>query len=268
MYRFVAGFFFVLFSLQTAKAEVAPLRICIDNNNWLPFIYLEKEQAKGIHIEIISSALDSLNYQYQFLAVPWKRCLKGLEKGFYDAVATASFSESRTAYLYYPEDAKTNPRSEWRVSQVEYIVATPHKTQYSFDGDLSNIPKPIRVPRGYSIGLDLKSKNIEVDDSAINDLQNIKRLLRENNGSVVTLPSVIDWYNKSFSSKIHYSETPITSKSYFFAISRNGKLNKADNNIIWQRIADQRAQVLSEVSEQMHQDDNADSDVRVDDEGA
>lgn len=250
MYRIVVGLA-LLFSLQMAKASSAPLKICIDNNNWLPFIYLEGNQAKGIHIDIISSALDSLNYQYKFLPVPWKRCLKGLEKGFYDAVATASFNNTRNQFLFYPQDAELNDRSEWRVSQVEYIIATSSNQPFAFQGDLTLVPQPIRVPRGYSIAQDLKKKNIEVDDSSINDMQNIKRLLREKNGSVITLPTVIDWYNENYQSDVIYGQQPLTSKSYYFAISRKGQLNKADINIIWQRIADSRSEVLAETSKQM-----------------
>ncbi len=250
MYHIVAGFILSI-SVQMANATPAPLRICIDNNNWLPFIYLEERKAKGIHIDIISSALNSLDYQYEFLPVPWKRCLKGLEKGFYDAVATASFNSNRNKFLFYPQDAESNNRSEWRVSQVEYIIATPSNQRFTFEGDLTKVPQPIRVPRGYSIAQDLKKKNIEVDDSSINDMQNIKRLLREKNGSVITLPTVIDWYNQNYSSNMIYDEQPLTSKSYFFAISRQGQLNKADINIIWQRIADRRSEVLAETSKKM-----------------
>lgn len=250
MYRLVVSLL-LAFSLQTVTASAVPLKICIDNNNWLPFIYIEDSQAKGIHIEIISSTLTSLNYQFEFHPVPWKRCLKGLEQGFYDAVATASYNDERNQYLFYPQDAGKVTHSDWRVSQVEYIIATNADNPFTFEHDLSKIPQPIRVPRGYSIAQDLKNKDIPVDDSSINDMQNIKRLLREQNGSVITLPTVIDWYNSNYQSDLVYKEVPLTSKSYFFAISRRGQLNQETANRIWQRISESRSKVLDVLSKQM-----------------
>ena len=224
-----------------------PIKICLDQANWIPFIYTENDQLKGIHITIIKSSLDSLGMKYSFHKVPWKRCLKGLEKGTYDAVATASYNQERSQYLWYPSDASNSHQSHWRVSQVEYIITTTSDSDFIYNNDPLTIPQPIRVPRGYSIANDLRALGVDVDDSSINDIQNIKRLLREETGSVITLPSLIFWLNKQpmYKDKLKADPTLLKSKSYFFAISKAGALNKEQAEIIWQMIVKQRNNEMS-----------------------
>lgn len=226
----------------TSHSHVSLIKICVDNSNWVPYIYQEDTNLTGLHIAIITNSLKELGIPYRFFKVPWKRCLKGLEKGTYDAVATASYNKQRNKFLIYPEDSQGNIRSEWRVGQVEYIIATHVSNPYQFSPDWKTLPKPIRVPRGYSIGQDIRKQGINIDDSALNDMQNIKRLIREKTGSVVTLSSIIDWYkeSKEDTESIKYHQQPLKSKSYFFAFSRNGSVSSNNAVVIWNKIKQDR----------------------------
>lgn len=213
------------------------LKICLDNSNWRPFIYIDDQQVKGLHISTIQEALKKSNISYEFIPVPWKRCLKGAEKGVYDAIATASYSQKRDEYLLYPTDAK-DAVSASRVGQVQYNIMVYSTSTYEYTDELTTIPEPIRVPRDYSIGSDLKEMGFVIDDSSINNIQNLKRLVREKKGSVVALPSLADWGNKKkeFVNKIRLIEKPIKSKSYFLAFSEKGQINLEKAKNIWQQI--------------------------------
>lgn len=246
--------FILLLCLISSTLSAKSLNICVDDSDWMPYIYHQEDSLQGIHIDIIRSSLDSLGLDYQFQQVPWKRCLKGLEKGRYDAVATASYSAERNEYLCYPKDASITVYSQWRVGQVEYVIALPSGSDYSYDDNPFSIPQPVRTPRGYSIGHDLRATGIEVDSSAANDLQNIKRMLRAQSGSVITLPSIVGWLNKqkAFSGKLKFSEKPLKSKSYFFAISRNGSLTELQANTIWGAISKARTELNNQTEQSTH----------------
>lgn len=223
------------------------LNICVDNSDWIPFIYREENELHGVHISIAKKTFQHLNIPYSFHLVPWKRCLKGLEKGSYDGVLSASYNSERANYLHYPADAKIDLHSKWRISQVEYVIALPEDSSYVYDGNPLLIPQPVRIPRGFAIAGDLKELGVKVDDSASSDEKNIKRMLRDNSGSVITLPSIIKWYNQQdeFKNKLKFDPTTLHSKSYFFAVSKKGNISKRFAQNIWQQMAIERDEIHS-----------------------
>lgn len=224
-------------SCVLADDSQKPIKICLDSADWRPFIYQESGQVKGMHIETIRSSLNTMNLSYEFIPAPWKRCLKGVEKGRYDAIATASFNQDRAAYLWYPSDASALI-STARVGQVQYNIIVHSSSNFQYDNGLTEVPQPVRVPRDYSIGKDLKAMGIEIDDSSLNDLQNLKRLVREKNGAVIALPSLVTWANQheEFAGKIKLIEKPLKSKSYFLVFSKKGQINADQAQAIWQQI--------------------------------
>ncbi len=233
------GTIILIFSIGSSCANDSsrPIKICVDNGNWRPFVYQEDRVTQGLHITTINETLKKLNILYEFIPSPWKRCLKGAEKGAFDAIATASYNKERAEYLLYPIDA-TEKVSLWRVGQVQYNIIVHQSSSYDYQGELTNIPKPIRVSRDYSIGIDLKSMGFTIDDSSINDIQNLKRLVREKNGSVVALPTLVDWANqqKEYAGEIRLIEKPLKSKSYFLAFSKKGQVSRVYAEEIWQLI--------------------------------
>ncbi len=226
-----------IFAAETRR----PLKVCVDSGNWRPFVYQEDGQVLGLHIDTISQALDKMEVKYQYIPSPWKRCLKGAEKGVFDAIATASFNKERAQYLFYPIDAQEQI-SPSRVGQVQYNIIVHQTSDFQYEDELVSIPQPARVSRDYSIGKDLRSMGFEIDDSSINDLQNLKRLVREKNGSVVALPTLVDWANKQaeYAGKIRLIEKPLKSKSYFLVFSKKGKVSVEKAKVIWLHVREAR----------------------------
>ena len=52
---------------------------------------------------IVSNAFERVDIEFQFVFVPWSRALFGAEKGDYDAVSFASYSEQRTHTFIHSE---------------------------------------------------------------------------------------------------------------------------------------------------------------------
>ncbi len=215
------------------------VKICTDNGFWYPFTYTKDKQAVGLHIDVVSKALANLGYSVEYRPLPWKRCLSEAEDGKVDGVVSASYKDKRAAFMYYPSDAATAKKSDFRIQQVEYVVVTTANNDYEFDGDVNSIPQPVRAPRGYSIADDLKKKGLKVDDKASGDENNMKKLLRSGKGSLVTIPEVVKLLSgrAEYKGKFKISEKPVKSKSYYFTISKNTKLTADERQKIWEEIA-------------------------------
>ncbi len=213
------------------------LQLCSDINLWFPFTFVEDRQVRGLHVDIVSTALDQLGWQAQFTPMPWKRCLQEAEQGRIDAIVTASYQAQRARYLFFPADAAHATRSHWRVTQVEYVLVTLRDSSYQFNGDLRDIPQPARAPYGYSIADDLAAAGLRLD-LAPGDENNFRKLLRDRSGVVVTIPEMADllMQQQEFARKLKRLPQPIKSKSYFLSFSRAGRLDAEQRQAIWDQI--------------------------------
>ena len=224
----IAGVFSFL-STDTCKAD--HFNIATDQNFWHPFTYTEKDEAKGIHIDLVAQALGNLGHSATFTPLPWKRCLFLAKQGDIDAVVSASYKPERSAYLIYPPDAATHPLSRWRITQVDYAIVVPYDCNYKFDGKISGLPEPVRVPLGYAIADDLRKQGLTVHTSVDTRLC-IRQLAQSGRGVVVT-PSLNARYfmqNKTFREKLKILPDPLISKSYFMVFARSSE--KADLAVI------------------------------------
>lgn len=232
------GFWLSILVLPCAAAAAPPLRICIDTNLWYPFTFVAENRAAGLHVDIVSAALERVDFTAQFTPLPWKRCLHEARLGSVDAIVTAAYREERDRFLHYPPDASDTPISRWRVTQVEYVVMNLADSPYEFTGDLRSIPPPARAPYGYSIADDLAASGIRLD-LAPGDENNVRKLLRDREGVVVTIPQMASLLLKrpEYAGKLKVSKQPIKSKSYFLAFSRQGRVAPADRVAIWEAVA-------------------------------
>lgn len=229
----------VLSVLVSTSVASEPLKICTDINFWYPFTYVKDGKPVGLQLDIISSAADKAGVSIEYIALPWKRCLKEAESGSYDGIAVASYKGVRAEFMHYPADAASSKRSVQRVMQVEYVVVTPTSNRYEYNGDVATLPTPVRVPRGYSIADDLKKKGVDVDSGAPGDENNIKKMLRAGKGSLVTLPKIVEVLGArpGFKGKMKVSAKPLKSKSYYLTFSKKGKATAETRQKLWNEIA-------------------------------
>ena len=219
-------------------ASPKTIKICTDINFWYPFTFQEDGKAKGMHVDIVTRALEELNLSYKFTAMPWERCLKAEAKGGrMDAIVSASFKPDRAKYLHYPTGANEK-KAALRLMQTEYVVVGLAGSRYEFNGDVRTLPTPVRVPRGYSLVKDLQDKGVLVD-TAIGDRNNLSKMLRDGNGVVVSTPLSAEVFGKegAFAGKIKIHKMPIASKSYFMVFSKRGNVDEKVRKQIWDHVA-------------------------------
>lgn len=214
------------------------IHIVTDQAYWYPYTYSQENQAKGIHIDLVQKALGNLNYGTRFYPKPWKRCLKDVEEGKYDAIVSASYTPERAKYLAYPADAGTAKKSIWRITQVEYVAIT-NMDSYPFNGDVNSLPLPVRAPLGYSIVDDLKKAGILVIESP-DTTDCAIQLIKSGRGTFVTpLQNAVHIQrDHRFKGKFMVHPTPIKSKSYFMGFSiENQRISREKILAIWNEIA-------------------------------
>lgn len=157
----------VLMALSMRSMAAESVRVC--TTDWPPHTVGMGTDVSGTHTTAVIEVFRRLDMQVIIDSVPWERCWNELRKGTYQAVYSASYRDDRALTALYPS-------TPLQTLTYVAIIRKGHKRRW--DGnDFATLPQPVGVPRGYSIGADLSAKGVLVDDGAINDEANFKKLL-------------------------------------------------------------------------------------------
>ena len=233
----------LLLCLGTLRAEAAqPVRICVDQADWPPYMYFENGELKGTYVELIRAAVSAVALQAEFRPMPWIRCQLQAERGDVDAIATVMFTKVRDQQFFFPKrDDLPDPTRA--VGESLDVVVTLSSSGFEYSGDPQQLPMPVRVPRSWEIAPFLREQGIEVDDGAPSEAAAITKLLREGSGSVVAnqLSAEILLREIDPQGRLHVSRQPIRPVPYFLAFSKRGRFTLQIRDRIWQAIAQLRA---------------------------
>ena len=236
---------FVLISLNSF-ANALKLNICTDNIPQVPYIFFKNEKVEGIEIDILKMSLKRLknkvNIDLHLEVLPWSRCIYLAEKGEVDGVFIVSYSDERSKFIDFPLDAGPNETkpcsSKFAISCFSYVVITLNSSKFEYKGKLEDLPKPVRVARGYSIVSELEKSlknNIEIGKS---DDLNVKKLIRDQKGSAIVFSPFLIYLKKekNLSNKIKINEKKYAMKSYYLAFSKKSLLSNKEKELVWKEI--------------------------------
>lgn len=239
----------VFFSILNSQLQAETIRISTDASRWYPYTYVHEGNARGIHIDMVTTALKNLGHEVIFTPLPWKRCLKMVATGRSNAVVSASFKPERAKYMHYPSDAASVKKSRWRITQVGYVVVNHKDSNYHFNGDILTLPHPVRAPLGYSIVDDLQKKGVSVL-TAPDFFKNMESLIRTQKGCVITplMNAKLLQQDPRYFKQFKVNATEVASKSYFMAFSKkNAKISQTEIVKIWnelKRLRDDQSYML------------------------
>lgn len=158
---------FALVACSMSFAHGHTLQVC--TSNWAPYSFQDGAEVKGIHVDLLKEALESLHLSYQFKVLPWSRALVELQEGICDVAFSGSKQADREAYAFYL-DEPLEILSVDAVSTKDVIARfTPR--------DQKNYPEPIGSPHGYSVTKKVMDEGYEVDDSAADHTQDFAKLV-------------------------------------------------------------------------------------------
>lgn len=225
---------FIAMSLGSASARI--LKLTIDERNWYPFTYVENNTPMGMHVELVKKALENLDYQIEIDYLPRRRCLFSIEQGSVDAMISISYNQEISGSIDFPKDADKPGESEWRIMQVDHVVVTAINN-YEFDGKIESLPEPVRIPYGESLTTEITAKG-KLTDEAKTDEQNFGKMLRDQNGCVITTTMIAEKMalDPKYSGKIYIHSIPIASLSYHLGFSKKSTLTSEEKQKIWDEI--------------------------------
>ena len=204
-----------------------------------PFLYWEDSQLKGMHIDIVTDALNNLGYDVQIEGYPLNRCIRRAEKKAVDGIISVPYDSTYDNILSYPPDAGKAKESNWRIMQVDNVVVTHVNSNYEFEGEVSRLPSPIRIIYGRNVvekrlaGVKGRIEKVKTN------VQNFKKLLRDKRGVLITTTVTAEnmYQDPRFKDKIRIHHIPLTSLSHHLAFSQDTDLTAAERREIWNEIA-------------------------------
>lgn len=228
----------ILFLALVFNVFCKNINITFTDQEWYPFIYSERGEARGMHIDIVRDALNNLGYTPNFIMYPSRRGLILLGTGQVDALVSLPYSE-QYSNLDFPKGADKDIESEYRIMQVDQALINYRDTNYRYRGDLSTVPAPVRLIFGMEdLGNVLEGMNIPVE-YVRGDEQNFRKMMRDRDGSIVTTTMIAENYyeDSTYRPYMKIQAMPITSQSYFLVFSRNSsKLSDSEKLAIWEEI--------------------------------
>lgn len=226
------------------------VRICVDQADWRPYMYVEQGEVRGLHADILRLALESVDLQADFRPMPWVRCQLQAERGDVDAIGPLMYTVVRDQIFYYPT-LGTLPDVRRALGENLDVVVTLASTGFEYDGQPTSLPAPVRVPRGWEIAPFLREQGLEVDDGAPSEQAVLAKLIREGSGSAVAnrLSADLLIAQMGLESRLHVSRLPVRPVPYFLAFSRRGRFTSETRDRVWQAIAVQRAKAEATLSQ-------------------
>ena len=213
------------------------IEICVETRELYPFFFVENDTPKGILLDMVRDGFLPLGIEPVFKPLPMRRGIKMVEKGKIDALIAPRVKNEN---FLLPDDAFKTNVSKHRILQIDSVVVT-NKSDYEFFGDINTLPTPIRITIGDPIESLFNEHKLPVDDAASGD-QNIKKLMRNKKGCVVTTSlKAMTWLeNPKFTNHIDVSTEPVISRSYFLIFSKKTPLDKNKIKQVWDEIAKNR----------------------------
>ncbi len=157
-----------LFISFFAGLSFAQETIRLTSNNWEPYAS-EKLPDFGFTSELIASAFEMAGYPTEFRFYPWKRAMRLTMNGKCDALYSAYYSEDRAA---------TYAISEPYIHSNVYLAT--RKGRYIRFKSLVDLSEyRIGVVLGYTNSPEFDRADYLQKDKAMNDLQNLKKLMAD-----------------------------------------------------------------------------------------
>lgn len=154
-------------TLFVVKPGVAGKVITLATTEWPPYVS-QNLANNGFASEVVSKAFSRAGYTVALNFMPWKRALWKVETGHYDAAYPAYYSEER-ARIY----ALSKPFSE---GPLGFYKRKDRDIAYQTLRDLQ--PYRIGVVRGYVSTSAFDAVDFLEKDTADNDMQNLRKLLK------------------------------------------------------------------------------------------
>jgi len=218
------------------------LTLCYEDQDSYPWVMTD---GSGLNLELLALVEQALRLRFNYVAVPWKRCLSGLEQGAYDGAFASSFKQERLAMGHYPTDAEGHLDQDKRLHTSSYALYRRLGSEVAWDGQhFSQLHGRIGSLSGFSIIDLLHAKGVEVDESSRDPLALLQMLVRGRVEAVALQRLRGDFVlqqHPQLAAKLERLPQPLEEKAYYLMLS-NRLLREQPwlAAAIWAEVARQR----------------------------
>jgi len=162
MKRLGAAIVLSLLAWPAAAAEPGrDLRLCYEDQ--VEWSWIRPAQGLDSGYVLLQMVKAKLGLNFDYVGLPWKRCLSEMQEGHVDGAVGASFVAERQVMGAYPTDAQGRPDPTRRLAMNGYHLYVPKGSDLGWDGQhFSNLHGPIATIVGYSIIEQLKASGATV----------------------------------------------------------------------------------------------------------
>ncbi|MDG0815774.1 substrate-binding periplasmic protein [Bdellovibrio svalbardensis] len=223
--HFITSVLPILFFLTSSSALAQQKRIKIAlSEDYYPWSYGQLNKVQGMSVDILKEILEKqMNYQVQYVGLPWSRAQEDAFRGKYDALCSIA-SEKRLKFM----NASKHPvfRGMVRV----YIRNTPSElAKVKGIQDLKSLTQAplifnIYVGAGWAAD-HLPASKIEYSSSIESS---IRKLVGGHGDVVVDNSLVVRYYLKKMNLEDKIKEIPIfiDNLDFYFLVNKNSKFNE------------------------------------------
>lgn len=152
-------------------AEVVAL--CFEAQDVLPW---RTEKGGGLNFALLKMVEQRLGIHFNYLAIPWKRCLAQLKANAVDGAFAVSYKADRRELGEYTGGEM--PDAGKRMHVDRYVVLRKKGGRVEWDGkSFRNLDGPIGFQLGYSVGDVLRAQNVEVDEGSQRAVELAQKLI-------------------------------------------------------------------------------------------
>ena len=194
------------------------LAFCLEKADVRPW---RTQEGGGLNIELLDRVAERLGLRFEYLAMPWKRCLVELKENRVSGAIGASFLEERLAFGVYPGGLK--PDGSKRLNSDRYVVLKRKGNPVDWDGKaFSKLEGAVGIQLGYSVGDSLRALGLAVDEGAQKPEELAQKLAVGRVGAVAMLEgearSLLE-QNPGLAKQLEILPRALSEKPYFVMLS-------------------------------------------------
>lgn len=156
------------------NAAAAPLRLCYEDVALSPWT---APDGSGLNFNVLRRVQERLAEQFDFVPLPWKRCLEEVRVGHMDGVFAAADTPERRLFSVAPTlpDGHADPRAA--LYSDTFNVYLRNGSGASWNGkDLLAPRGRVVVPRGYFLAGLLRERGVEVNEAVKTSEEGLRML--------------------------------------------------------------------------------------------
>lgn len=158
---------------QAADKQKEVVSLCFEAQDVLPW---RTEKGTGLNFALLKMVEQRLDIQFNYLSIPWKRCLAQLKANAVGGAFAVSYKPDRRELGEYP--GGETPDVSKRMHVDRYVVMRKKGSKVEWDGKtFRNLDGPIGFQLGYSVGDVLRAQNLEVGEGSQRAVELARKLI-------------------------------------------------------------------------------------------